>query len=83
MIYIRYGYNCNEHLVHYVTHVTAIFVQILCPPDYRSWLQTMYCHFGQKWSKLHHGPLCSVKVSVQSPEGTEHNSHSRDTMQVS
>ena len=66
-----------------VTCVTAIFVQISCPPDYRSWLQTMYCHFGQKWSKLHNGPLWSVEVPVQSPKATKHNSHSRDTMQVS
>ena len=45
MIHMRYGYNCNEHLVHYVTRVTAIFVQISRPPDYRSWLQTMHCDF--------------------------------------
>ena len=43
----------------------------------------MYCYFGQKWSKLDHGHLWSVEVPVQSLEGTEHNSHSRDTMQVS
>ena len=28
--------------------------------DYRQWQATMYCHFGQKWAKLHYGPLWSV-----------------------
>ena len=26
-----------------------IFMQISCLADYRSWQQTMYYHFGQKW----------------------------------
>ena len=30
-----------------------------CPEDYRLWQETMYTQFGQKWSKLHHGPLWS------------------------
>ncbi|XP_065911420.1 uncharacterized protein [Dysidea avara] len=30
----------------------------------------MYCHFGQKWSKLHHGPLWSVTFSAQSSESS-------------
>ena len=34
--------------------------------DYRLWLQTMYAQFGQKWAKLHHGPLWSVAPSMQS-----------------
>jgi hypothetical protein len=28
-----------------------------CPKDYRLWQQTMYTQFGQKWAKLHHGPM--------------------------
>ena len=28
-----------------------------CPDDYRLWIQTMYTQFGQKWPKLHHGPM--------------------------
>ena len=36
-----------------------------CPVDYRLWQQTMYCQFGQKWAKLHHGPLWSVASSSQ------------------
>ena len=43
----------------------------------------MCCNFGQKWAKLHHGPMWSVVVSAQSSEGTERSSHSRDTVQVS
>ena len=41
--------------------------------DYRYWMQTMYCNFGEKWVKLHRGPMwCATradqnfdKVSVQ------------------
>ncbi len=29
---------------------------ISCPVDYRTWLQTMYSHYGQQ---LHHGPYWS------------------------
>ena len=36
-----------------------------CPQDYRLWQQTMYAQFGQKWAKLHHGPLWSVAASDQ------------------
>ena len=28
-----------------------------CPSDYRVWQETMYTQFGQKWAKLHHGPM--------------------------
>ena len=38
-----------------------------CPGDYRQWLQSMYCNFGQKWMKLHHGPMWSVAPSMQPP----------------
>ncbi|XP_065900800.1 uncharacterized protein [Dysidea avara] len=44
--------------------------QVSCPLDYWLWQQTMYCHFGQKWSKLHHGPLWSVTFSAQSSESS-------------
>ena len=36
-----------------------------CPRDYRVWLETMYSNFGQKWAKLHHGPLWSAASSMQ------------------
>lgn len=29
------------------------------------WQQTMYCQFGQKWSKLHHGPMWTAASSSQ------------------
>lgn len=44
-----------------------------CPQDYRIWQQTMYANFGQKWSKLHHGPLWSFTSSSVSDDA----SHSR------
>ena len=43
-----------------------------CPQDYRAWQQTMYAIFGQKWSKLHHGPLWSF-VSSSACDDTSHS----------
>ena len=45
------------------------------------WQQTMYCHFGQKWAKLHQGPLWSVVPSV-STDPKKQNPNSCNTMQV-
>ena len=39
----------------------------------------MYCHFGQKWLRLHRGPMWSV-VSSQNPDSVANNQH---TMEVS
>lgn len=39
-----------------------------CPMDYRVWQQTMYTHFGQKWSNLHHGPMWNVASCTQTFE---------------
>ncbi|XP_065891566.1 uncharacterized protein [Dysidea avara] len=41
---------------------------ISCPLDYRLWQQTMYSNFGQKWSILHHGPMCRVNSSPQASD---------------
>ena len=53
-----------------------------CPMDYRVWQQSMYTLFGQKWSKLHHGPLWSVVSSAQTPEGATPLSRKQETMNV-
>lgn len=38
-----------------------LYLQIgACPSDYRDWLTTMYCQFGNKWSNLHLGPMWSI-----------------------
>ena len=55
--------------------------QISCPLDYRLWQQSMYCCFGQKWAKLHHGQMGSVVPAV-STDPIERNPHSCNTMQV-
>ena len=64
-----------------LVHILLSLSQISCPPDYRLWQQTMYCHFGQKWAKLHHGPLWSVVPSV-STDPNERNPNDCNTMQV-
>ena len=64
-----------------LVHILLSLSQISCPPDYRLWQQTMYCHFGQKWAKLHHGPLWSVVPSV-STDPNERNPNNCNTMQV-
>ena len=38
--------------------------------NYRQWLQTMYCNFGEKWAKLHHGPMWCVTRVEQDCQGT-------------
>ena len=43
-------------------HVTCsnfCLIQIVCPPDYQSWLQTQHILFGTKWSRLFCGPMWS------------------------
>ncbi|XP_065887166.1 uncharacterized protein [Dysidea avara] len=60
----------------------SFHTQISCPPDYRSWQQSMYCQFGQKWTKLLRGPMWSVVFSGQSSEEAENNSHSQSTMKA-
>ena len=38
--------------------------------DYRQWLQTMFCNFGEKWAKLHREPMwCATRVE-QDYQGT-------------
>lgn len=72
MYYNRYQFVCH-----------TFFVKVpSCPTDYRLWQQTMYTQFGQKWSKLHHGPLWSVVSSAQSSEAVTSRSQKRDTMDV-
>ncbi len=71
----------GKHVVSYILHVyiiiTLIFQVSPCPQDYRSWLETMYCQFGQKWAKLHHGPMWSVSEL----HGTSHQKE-RKTVEV-
>ena len=53
-----------------------------CSEDYRLWLQTMYVQFGQKWAKLHHGPMWSI-VRLSQGDGNDTNSLGKfDTMKV-
>lgn len=46
-----------------------------CPDDYVSWLETMYCLFGNKWSKLHRGPATGYERIEQGelPKHAIHN----------
>ena len=54
-----------------------------CPFDYRLWQQTMYIQFGQKWAKLHHGPLWCVASTGQSEMSSEACSlNKQDNMKV-
>ena len=52
--------------------------------DYHLWQQTIYCHFGQKWSILHHGPMWHVTQSLQGYEGQSicSNATMQRTMEV-
>ncbi|XP_065904934.1 uncharacterized protein [Dysidea avara] len=55
---------------------------VSCPADYRLWQQTMYCHFGQKWVRLHSGPTWGVAHSVQGQESWQLSVHKRCTMEA-
>ena len=37
--------------------------------DYRQWLQTMYCNFGEKWIRLHRGPMWCATSAEQDLQG--------------
>ena len=39
--------------------------KVKCPPDYRSWLQTMYILFETKWAKIHTGPMLTYAPVMQ------------------
>ena len=58
-------------IIYFITQIPS------CPQDYGQWQQTMYCQFGQKWAKLHHGPIWRVAPSSDVPD-----SNARETMQV-
>ena len=47
-----------------------------CPEDYKEWLVTMYTMFGNKWAKLHRGPMWEGDIIEQSeiPTGSEGSS---------
>ncbi len=51
-----------------------------CPLDYRLWQQSMYCQFGQKWAKLHHGPMWSIITSSSASQQLVNQG--RDTTEV-
>ena len=36
-----------------------------CPQDYMDWLVTMYSLFGNKWAKLHRGPMWEGDIIEQ------------------
>ncbi|XP_065917202.1 uncharacterized protein [Dysidea avara] len=62
----------NKMLMGLVEYTALFFAfdnlqQISCPLDYRQWLLTMYCNFGEKWVKLHRGPMWCVASSVEDP----------------
>ena len=40
-------------------YILLLVIQVSCPSDYRSWLETMYVLFGTKWCKLFTGPAWS------------------------
>ena len=59
-----------------------IVLQISCPLDYRLWQQSMYCHFGQKWVRMHCGPAWGVLHSVQEHSDEQFDARKQCTMEV-
>ena len=75
--------NINQVSVTLYFFIYAAYCELIptqvppCPEDYQSWLQTMYSQFGQKWAKLHHGPMWSIASTYHST-----HLHERSTMKV-
>lgn len=51
------------------------------PDDYKQWLTTMYCQFGNKWASLHLGPMWSLVPTEQGK--TSCQTSTRNPMDVS
>ncbi|XP_065893229.1 uncharacterized protein [Dysidea avara] len=68
-------------LVEYIAQFFAAdnLQKIRCPPDYRSWQQTMYSHFGHKWLSLHCGPMWSI-VSRQDSDSVAQSQHTMEAL---
>jgi len=49
--------------------------QVSCPPDYQSWLETMYVLFGTKWLKIHSGPMWSHVSTEQIDVAPAHTNY--------
>lgn len=67
---------CTLYVDMQVMYIASLQVPS-CPEDCRAWLQTMYSHFGQKWTRLHHGPMWSLASSYHLS-----HQHERCTMKV-
>ena len=42
----------------------------------------MYCHFGQKWTRLNSGPEWEVALSAQEQHSEHFDAHKKCTMEV-
>ena len=66
--------------------VYVFLLKVSCPNGYRLWQQTMYSHFGEKWAKLHCGPMwCTSSLTQHSDDDafqTTQQHLSQKTMEV-
>lgn len=72
-------------MCNYINFSLYILLKVSCPTDYRLWQQTMYSHFGEKWVKLHRGPMWCTSSSAQDPVDLLHATQqhlSQKTMEV-
>lgn len=72
----------------YCLHLAAnnwtlnIFIlQVTCPPDYRSWVQTVYFLFGTNWAKIFAVPMWS-HVPIMQADESESNKPPVNTMNL-
>ena len=61
-----------------VAHNLKFFVSdnvanLQAPDDYKSWCQSMYTLFGNKWASMHLGPMWSYEVSENMPVTADAN----------
>ena len=64
----------------------VFLLKVSCPTDYCLWQQTIYSHLGEKWVKLHCGPMwCTSSLTQDSDDDAFHTTQqhlSQRTMKV-
>ena len=70
----RMPFGLISHNLRFFSSDNASYLE--APPDYKSWYQSMYTLFGNKWAAMHNGPMWSyidtTVKEVESEPSTDH-----------
>ena len=62
----RLPFGLISHNLKFFASDDASFLE--APPDYKSWCQSMYTLFGNKWAAMHNGPMWSYIDNIHEQE---------------